>query len=42
MSNILEMAFSCLLPFQSFLLLENAKNIRNNFFYEYDKTRDLC
>ena len=28
--------------FQSFLLLENAKNIRHNFFYEYDKTRDLC
>ena len=32
MSNILEMAFSCLLPFQSFLLLENAKKNRQNFF----------
>ena len=28
MSNILEKAFWCLQPFQSFLLLENAKKFR--------------
>ena len=30
-------------PFQGFLLLENAKNVGHKcYFYEYDKTRDLC
>ena len=43
MSNILERAFWCQQPFQGFLLLENAKNIRHKWFFcEYDKTRDLC
>ena len=41
MSNILEKAFWSLKPFQGFLLLENAKNIRHNYFCEYHKTRDL-
>ena len=44
MSNILEMDFWRLQPFQCFLLLDNAKNIRHEcfIFWEYDKTRDLC
>ena len=33
MSNILERAFCCLQPFQGFLLLENAKNIRHKCFF---------
>ena len=32
MSNILEKAFWCLQPFQSLLLLENAKKIRQKFY----------
>ena len=44
MSNILERAFWSLEPFQGFLLLQNAKNIRHKclFFCEYDKNGDLC
>ena len=32
-SNILERAFWSLQPFQGFLLLENAKNIRHKCFF---------
>ena len=39
MSNILERPFDA---YQGFLLLENVKNIRHNFFFGYDETRDLC
>ena len=33
MSNILEKAFWSLQPFQGFLLLENAKNLRHKYFF---------